>query len=203
MSSFCSHWGVASLALGVLGAGCGFGPANNSPIVTEGPEVSLKDVVSGTEVQMHLVVEDEDGDDLAYRWIQAPSEPAGRYSDPSVEEPTWIAPEVTAGEELPAQGEHPGRRGLLAAGHDDGAGPPAPVGGLIRRWAWGRRAAAGGPLLLGAGLDEDDAQHQEDEDADARADELGVDELPRRRLHHLAAGCTWSAWPAAWSCTTP
>jgi hypothetical protein len=95
MSSFCSHWGVASLLLGVLGTGCGFGPANNSPIVTEGPEVSLKDVVSGTEVQMHMVVQDEDGDDLTYRWVQSPSEPAGMYSDTSVEEPSWIAPEVT------------------------------------------------------------------------------------------------------------
>jgi len=96
MSSFCSHWGVASLLLlGVLGTGCGLGAANNSPVVTEGPEVSLKDVVSGTEVQMHLVVKDEDGDELIYRWIQAPSEPAGLYSDTSVEEPSWVAPEVT------------------------------------------------------------------------------------------------------------
>jgi hypothetical protein len=96
MASFCSRWGVPSLLLlGVLGSGCGFGAANNSPIVTEGPEASLKDVVSGTEVQMHLVVKDEDGDDLVYRWVQAPSEPAGTYSDTEVGEPTWIAPEVS------------------------------------------------------------------------------------------------------------
>jgi hypothetical protein len=68
---------------------------NNTPIVTEGPEVSMKDVASGTEVQMHLVVEDEDGDRLIYRWIQTPPEPAGSFSDTAVREPNWIAPEVT------------------------------------------------------------------------------------------------------------
>ena len=97
MSSFCSRWGVASLLLlGVLGTGCGLGPANNSPIVREGPEPSLKDVVAGTEVQMHLVVTDEDGDELIYRWIQTPMVPEGIYSDPTVKEPSWIAPEVSA-----------------------------------------------------------------------------------------------------------
>lgn len=95
MPSFCARWGIASLLLGMLGTGCGFGPANNDPIVFEGPEASLKDVVSGTEVQMHLVVRDADGDPLAYRWVQSPSDPAGTYSDPLVGEPTWTAPEVT------------------------------------------------------------------------------------------------------------
>jgi hypothetical protein len=96
MSSFCSRWGVASLLLlGALGTGCGLGAGNKSPVVMAGPELSLKDVVSGTEVQVHLVVEDEDGDELIYRWLQAPSEPAGTYSDTTVKEPSWVAPEVS------------------------------------------------------------------------------------------------------------
>ncbi|HYH97541.1 hypothetical protein [Hyalangium sp.] len=96
MSVSCSRWGVASLLLvGALGVGCGLGGPNNSPVVTEGPEVSLKNVASGTEVQMHLVVTDEDGDPLIYKWVQSPPEPAGTYSDTSVKEPSWIAPEVT------------------------------------------------------------------------------------------------------------
>jgi hypothetical protein len=72
------------------------GGDNNSPIVREGPEVSMKSVASGTEVHMHLVVTDEDGDLLKYRWIQAPEQPAGEFSDTAVREPNWIAPEVTA-----------------------------------------------------------------------------------------------------------
>lgn len=96
MKSFFSHRGGASLLLlGVLGTGCGFGPPNHNPIVSAGPAPSSKDVVSGTEVQMHLVVTDEDGDELRYRWIQSPSEPAGTYSNPEEGEPTWVAPEVT------------------------------------------------------------------------------------------------------------
>jgi hypothetical protein len=96
MWSSYSRWGVASLLLlGALGTGCGLGGRNNSPIVMEGPEVSMKDVASGTEVQMHLVVTDEDGDRLIYRWIQTPSEPAGSFSDTAVREPNWVAPEVT------------------------------------------------------------------------------------------------------------
>ncbi len=96
MGSSCSRWGIASLLLlGSLGTGCGLGGMNNSPIVEEGPEVSMKDVESGTEVHMHLVVTDEDGDKLIYRWIQTPLEPAGSFSDTSVREPDWIAPEVT------------------------------------------------------------------------------------------------------------
>ncbi len=97
MWSSCSRWGVASLLLlGALGTGCGLGWENNSPIVMEGPEVSMKSVTSGTEVHMHLVVTDEDGDQLKYRWIQTPEEPAGEFSDTAVREPNWIAPEVTA-----------------------------------------------------------------------------------------------------------
>ena len=55
----------------------------------------MKDVVSGTEVQTHLVVTDEDGDQLIYRWIQTPSQPEGSFSDTAGREPNWIAPEVT------------------------------------------------------------------------------------------------------------
>ncbi|MBN1203424.1 MAG: hypothetical protein JXB05_00685 [Myxococcaceae bacterium] len=74
-------------------AGCG--GFNESPIVTEGPAVSLKDVESGTEVQMHLVVKDKDGDKITYKWIQTPEEPAGTFSSTAVAEPSWTAPEVT------------------------------------------------------------------------------------------------------------
>lgn len=96
MWSSCSRWGIASLLLlGALGTGCGFGGMNNDPFVSEGPEVSMKDVMSGTEVHMHLVVTDEDGDEITYKWGQSPPEPAGWYSNIAVPEPDWVAPDVT------------------------------------------------------------------------------------------------------------
>ncbi len=92
MVSFCSRWAVMSLLL--LGTGCG--GLNKSPVVTEGPEVSSNDVVAGTEVRMHLVVTDQDGDPLSYKWLQEPGDPAGSFSDISVQEPSWVAPDVTS-----------------------------------------------------------------------------------------------------------
>jgi hypothetical protein len=72
------------------------GGLNHSPVVTEGPSLSENDVESGTEVVVHLVVTDEDEDDeMLYKWVQNPPEPAGTFSDPSVREPSWTAPEVT------------------------------------------------------------------------------------------------------------
>ena len=93
MKSFCSRWAVMSLLL--LGTGCGVS-FNKLPLVTEGPAVSENDIVSGTEVRMHLVVSDEDGDPLSYKWIQSPEAPAGAFSDISVKEPSWVAPPVTS-----------------------------------------------------------------------------------------------------------
>jgi hypothetical protein len=96
MLTSCSRWVVLSLwALG-LGTGCLIGGVNNSPVVTEGPSLSQKDVLSGTEVAVHLVVTDEDEDEITYRWVQMPEEPAGTFSDTRAREPTWTAPEVTA-----------------------------------------------------------------------------------------------------------
>jgi hypothetical protein len=86
---------VSLLLLGALGAGCGTG-FNKSPVVQEGPVASEKDVASGTEVQMHLVVTDADGDPLSFKWLQTPEEPGGSFSDITVAEPSWVAPEVTA-----------------------------------------------------------------------------------------------------------
>jgi hypothetical protein len=95
MLGSCSRWVVLSLwALG-LGTGCLFGGPNNIPVVTEGPLLSEKDVVSGTQVAVHLVVTDEDDDKLLYKWVQEPAEPAGVFSDTGVREPSWTAPEVT------------------------------------------------------------------------------------------------------------
>lgn len=93
MKSFCSRWAVMSVLL--LGTGCGVS-FNKLPVVTEGPVVSAHEVVSGTEVRMHLVVTDEDGDPLSYEWHQAPVDPAGAFSDTSVKEPSWVAPLVTS-----------------------------------------------------------------------------------------------------------
>lgn len=93
MESFCSRWAVVSLLL--LGTGCGVG-FNKSPVVKEGPAVSEEEVVSGTEVRMHLVVTDEDGDPLSYQWVQEPANPAGAFSDISVKEPSWVAPPVSS-----------------------------------------------------------------------------------------------------------
>jgi len=93
MMSFCSRWAVMSLL--VLGAGCGTS-FNKSPVVQEGPIVSSNEVVSGTEVRMHLVVTDEDGDPLSYKWLQEPADPAGAFSDITVQEPSWVAPQVTS-----------------------------------------------------------------------------------------------------------
>ncbi|MFL5345498.1 MAG: hypothetical protein ACJ8AT_11925 [Hyalangium sp.] len=93
MVSFCSRWGVVSLLL--LGTGCGVG-FNKSPVVTEGPAVSEEEIASGTEVRMHLVVTDEDGDPLSYKWVQEPADPAGSFSDINVKEPSWVAPPVSS-----------------------------------------------------------------------------------------------------------
>jgi len=93
MNAFSVRWGVVSLLL--LGAGCGTG-FNRSPEVQAGPAVSSSEVVSGDEVQMHLVVTDADGDPLTYKWLQDPPAPAGAFSDISVQEPRWVAPTVDA-----------------------------------------------------------------------------------------------------------
>jgi len=96
MWSSYSRRGIASLLLlGALGTGCGFEGRNNDPFVREGPEVSMKDVVSGTTVHLHLVVTDEDGDEITYKWAQSPSEPAGWFTNLAISEPDWVAPEVT------------------------------------------------------------------------------------------------------------
>ncbi|WP_224249210.1 hypothetical protein [Hyalangium gracile] len=96
MKSSSSRWAVvALLVVAALGTGCGTG-FNNSPLVTEGPMVSSRDVASGDEVQMHLVVTDKDGDPLVYNWLQEPLAPAGSFSDVTVREPSWVAPEVSS-----------------------------------------------------------------------------------------------------------
>jgi hypothetical protein len=93
-SSFSCRRVASLLLLGTLGTGCGFGAMNNDPLVKEGPEVSMKDVVSGTEVHVHMLVTDEDGDKITYKWGQSPPEPAGWYSNIAVPEPDWVAPDV-------------------------------------------------------------------------------------------------------------
>jgi hypothetical protein len=55
----------------------------------------VTDALPGQVVQLELQVVDDEGDPLTYRWTQAPAEPAGTFSDPTVPEPTWTAPEVT------------------------------------------------------------------------------------------------------------
>ncbi len=98
MNSMHSRWvGVSLLLLGAAGCGTGF---NRSPVVQEGPVASVRDVASGEQVQMHLVVTDADGDELTYRWSQSPEEPAGVFSDISEREPGWTAPEVTKTQEF-------------------------------------------------------------------------------------------------------
>jgi uncharacterized protein (DUF58 family) len=95
MLSSGSRRGVAALLLlGALGTGCGVS-FNQPPKVTEGPVASEQNVESGAEVQMHLVVSDKEGEKLRFNWVQTPSAPAGEFSDASVQEPSWIAPEVT------------------------------------------------------------------------------------------------------------
>ena len=91
MVSFYSRFCVVSLLL--LGTGCGTG-FNKSPVVKEGPTVSSGEVVSGTEVRMHLVVTEPDGDPLTYKWVQSPVKPAGAFSDETISEPSWVAPTV-------------------------------------------------------------------------------------------------------------
>jgi hypothetical protein len=88
------RWGVKSLGLGLLVAGCGLGDIGTTPVVTLGPRVSPSEVVSGTEVQIMLQVTDKDGDTPLYRWSQMPTEPAGSFSDKHIREPIWTAPEV-------------------------------------------------------------------------------------------------------------
>ncbi len=89
----CSRWLVASLL--VLGVGCGTG-FNKSPVVSEGPEASVSETVSGTEVRLHLVVTDAEGDPLTFQWLQDPVDPGGTFSDTTVMEPSWVAPPVSS-----------------------------------------------------------------------------------------------------------
>jgi hypothetical protein len=97
MLTSCLRWGVLWLWAGGLGTGCLLGGINHMPVVTEGPSLSENDVESGTEVAVHMVVTDANEDDeLIYRWVQTPEEPAGTFSDTRVREPSWTAPEVTA-----------------------------------------------------------------------------------------------------------
>lgn len=95
MLSSSSRWVVGSfLLLGALGTGCGVS-FNQPPKVTQGPLASEHDVESGAQVQMQLAVTDAEGEKLRFSWLQFPGEPAGEFSDTSVQEPSWTAPEVT------------------------------------------------------------------------------------------------------------
>ncbi|WP_426756561.1 hypothetical protein [Myxococcus sp. Y35] len=86
-----------SKVLGVL-ALCGLGVscrANHLPEVTAGPRPMPQVVRAGDEVRFMFEVADPDGDSMTFAWVQVPAEPAGRFSDVGVQNPTWVAPEVS------------------------------------------------------------------------------------------------------------
>jgi hypothetical protein len=61
-----------------------------------GPDVTVKEANPGQVIPLVAEVTDPEGDPLTYRWTQSPAEPAGTFSDPTIPEPTWTAPQVTA-----------------------------------------------------------------------------------------------------------
>lgn len=78
-----------------LGVGCG-GERNLGPVGVRGPDVTVKEANPGQVIPLVAEVMDPEGDPLTYRWTQSPVEPAGTFSDPTIPEPTWTAPQVTA-----------------------------------------------------------------------------------------------------------
>jgi hypothetical protein len=80
---------------GIVACGDDTAPSNRPPILT-GPFVETPDVTSGTQVPVSLEATDADGDSLTYEWVQTPAAPAGTFSDPSIPNPAWTAPQVTA-----------------------------------------------------------------------------------------------------------
>lgn len=83
---------IVALVLGAFANGC---LVNSSPLVTVGPRPNPLIVAPGGEVVMELEVNDPDGDEMEYDWVQIPAEPAGRFSDARARNPTWTAPVVT------------------------------------------------------------------------------------------------------------
>ncbi|WP_241758790.1 hypothetical protein [Pyxidicoccus parkwayensis] len=83
---------IVALALGGLGLlGC---RVNQPPEVTKGPRPNPLIIEPGGVVTMELEVNDPDGDEMTFDWVQIPAEPAGHFSDPHGRNPTWTAPAV-------------------------------------------------------------------------------------------------------------
>ncbi|KFE62234.1 PKD domain-containing protein [Hyalangium minutum] len=88
---------LASFVLiGLWATACGDDQDSNNQIpVLTGPFVQTADVTSGTAVELSLEATDADGDSLTYEWVQTPASPAGAFSDATLPDPTWTAPDVT------------------------------------------------------------------------------------------------------------
>ncbi|MBU8896072.1 hypothetical protein KRR26_10675 [Corallococcus sp. M34] len=69
---------------------------NRAPHITNGPRVSTPSVAGPAPVVLGVTATDEDGDALSYAWTQAPTTPAGTFTDAHVPAPAWSAPAVTA-----------------------------------------------------------------------------------------------------------
>ncbi|HLL02695.1 MAG TPA: tandem-95 repeat protein [Myxococcaceae bacterium] len=70
---------------------------NNAPAISAGPSASATTVNEQQSITLSVTAEDPDGDPLTYAWSQtAPGSPTGNFSNPSVSNPTWTAPDVTA-----------------------------------------------------------------------------------------------------------
>jgi len=70
---------------------------NNAPAISAGPSASATTVNEQQAITLSVTAEDPDGDPLTYAWSQtAPGSPTGTFSNPSVSNPTWTAPDVTA-----------------------------------------------------------------------------------------------------------
>ncbi|GHG86742.1 hypothetical protein GCM10012319_43980 [Comamonas sp. KCTC 72670] len=80
-------------ALALLGL-CVTCRANHPPLVHMGPRPMPQVVRAGEVVSFLFEVEEPDGDSMSFSWQQLPKEPAGRFSDPTARNPTWVAPEV-------------------------------------------------------------------------------------------------------------
>jgi hypothetical protein len=70
---------------------------NAPPTITSGPSASATTVNEQQSITLSVTASDANGDPLTYAWTQtAPASPVGTFSNASVANPTWTAPDVTA-----------------------------------------------------------------------------------------------------------
>lgn len=70
---------------------------NSPPTITAGPSASATTINEQQSITLSVSASDANNDPLTYAWTQtSPASPVGTFSDASVANPTWTAPDVTA-----------------------------------------------------------------------------------------------------------